>query len=212
MDELDPQRHALAPELETTITPKKKGKNRWRPPMRALHRDMGYFAVGLTFIYAVSGIAVNHIADWEPNYIEYERTHQLLIPIPEDDKSAGTLIQTQLGFDEPPQDVYRTEDELEFVFDGDTQVVVSLASGTALERGRESRPLIRVANWLHLNRGKKAWTYVADTYAVFLLFLAGSGMLMIPGKKGFKGRGWLFVAAGVALPVLYVVLSGGPGG
>ena len=100
----------------------------------------------------------------------------------------------------------------ELVFDGDTQVIVTLQSGAVLERGRQSRPLIRVANWLHLNRGKKAWTYVADTYAVFLLFLAGSGILMIPGKKGFKGRGWLFVAAGIALPVLYVVLSGGPGG
>lgn len=203
MDELDPESNTAAP---------KKGKNRWRPPMRALHRDIGYFAVGLTLVYAISGIAVNHIADWEPNYIEYERAHQLAEPVPEDDEAAAKLIQAQLGFEERAQDIYRTQDELELVFDGDTQVIVALQSGAVLERGRQSRPLIRVANWLHLNRGKKAWTYVADTYAVFLLFLAGSGMLMIPGKKGFKGRGWLFVAAGVALPVLYVVLSGGPGG
>ena len=32
---------------------------------------------------------------------------------------------------------------------------------------------------LHLNRGKKAWTYVADTYAVILLYLAVSGLFMI---------------------------------
>ena len=41
--------------------------------LRALHRDFGYIAVGLTFIYALSGLAVNHIADWDPNFENYER-------------------------------------------------------------------------------------------------------------------------------------------
>ena len=35
----------------------------WRPWMRAVHRDAGYVVVGLTFIYALSGIAVNHLTD-----------------------------------------------------------------------------------------------------------------------------------------------------
>jgi hypothetical protein len=70
--------------------------------------------------------------------------------------------------------------------------------------------LLRVANWLHLNRGKKAWTYVADGYAAFLLILAGTGLFMLPGRKGLIGRGGLLVALGVAVPVLYVTLSGGP--
>jgi hypothetical protein len=45
---------------------------------------------------------------------------------------------------------------------------------------------------------------------VLLLLLAGSGLFMIPGKKGLIGRGALIAAAGAAVPVLYVVLSGGP--
>jgi hypothetical protein len=40
----------------------------WRWWFRVLHRDVGYLCVGLTLIYAVSGIAVNHVADWNPNY------------------------------------------------------------------------------------------------------------------------------------------------
>ena len=44
---------------------------RWRPWLRAIHRDVGYFSVGLTFIYALSGLAVNHIAsDGECNWME----------------------------------------------------------------------------------------------------------------------------------------------
>ena len=36
-----------------------------RPWVRAIHRDLGYVAVGLTFVYAISGLAVNHVADWD---------------------------------------------------------------------------------------------------------------------------------------------------
>ena len=36
-------------------------KKRWRGWLRAVHRDFGYLAVGFTLIYAVSGIAINHI-------------------------------------------------------------------------------------------------------------------------------------------------------
>ena len=67
-----------------------------------------------------------------------------------------------------------------------------------------------MANWLHLNRGKKAWTYFADAYAAGLLFLAISGLFMIPGKKGLFGRGAVFLAIGIAVPVLYVTLSNAP--
>ena len=67
-----------------------------------------------------------------------------------------------------------------------------------------------MANSLHLNRGKAAWTYFADAYAVGLLFLALSGLFMIPARSGLLGRRGLLVGLGVALPVLYVTLSGGP--
>ena len=35
---------------------------------RIIHRDLGYLAVGLTLIYAISGFVVNHVQDWNPNY------------------------------------------------------------------------------------------------------------------------------------------------
>ena len=51
---------------------------------------------------------------------------------------------------------------------------------------------------------------MADAYAAALLFLSFSGMFMLPGRKGFLGRGAILVAIGVAIPVVYVQLSGGP--
>ena len=56
--------------------------------------------------------------------------------------------------------------------------------------------------------GRRPWTYYALTL-FFLLFLAFSGLFMIPGRKGLLGRGALIALVGAAVPILYVVLSGG---
>jgi len=42
---------------------------KWRKWNRVLHRDFGYFFVTMSIIYGISGIALNHINDWNPNYI-----------------------------------------------------------------------------------------------------------------------------------------------
>ena len=182
---------------------------RWRPRLRSLHRDVGYLLVGLTFVYAASGLAVNHIEDWDPNYTQWERTHALAAPLPEDEQAAAQAVLDQLEIDEMPIDVFLYEQELEIQL-ASRSLFVDGNAMTILDRGQKPRPLLRLANWLHLNRGKQAWTVVADAYAVLLLFLACSGMLMLPGKKGMAGRGWILVLIGAAVPIGYVVLSGGP--
>ena len=48
-------------------------KYNWRRWFRAFHRDIGYVAVALVLAYSLSGIAVNHIEDWNPNYTFDER-------------------------------------------------------------------------------------------------------------------------------------------
>jgi hypothetical protein len=178
--------------------------------LRALHRDAGYLAVGLTFVYALSGLAVNHIKDWDPNFRQVERTSRVATPLPPDDRAAAARVLSTLHIEETPREIYRAGNTaLEILFDKRT-LHVDTATGTVHEDGEEPRFFLRLANWLHLNRGKKAWSYIADGYAVFLLFLASSGLFMIPGRKGLVGRGALLVALGAAIPVLYVAFSGGP--
>ncbi|HEX8107122.1 MAG TPA: hypothetical protein VF516_05300, partial [Kofleriaceae bacterium] len=60
---VDPAARGLGPKI----------KNRWRAWLRAIHRDIGYLAVGFTLIYALSGIAMNHIDDWDPSFHSSER-------------------------------------------------------------------------------------------------------------------------------------------
>ena len=201
---------APADPTATTRPKEKRLAARLRPWLRALHRDAGYLAVGLTIVYALSGLAVNHVGQWDPNFSEVERTHQVAGPFPADDDAAARHVLDALGEKGQPREVYRADaTRLDIVFDQRT-FHADTESGKVVEEGQKPRFFLRLANWLHLNRGKKAWRYIADGYAVFLLFLASSGLFMIAGKKGLLGRGAVLATVGAAVPVLYVVLSGGP--
>jgi hypothetical protein len=181
---------------------------RWRAWLRAVHRDFGYVAVGFTLIYAVSGLAINHIKDWDPNFHATERT-LAIAPIPDavSDDEAVHLVTAAVGMGKP-DDVYRAGDEVRLGYADGTQVTAVGEQVTV--QARSPRFFLRIANWLHYNRGKKAWTYVADVYAVMLLYLAISGLFMIKGRLGLKWRGAVLVTAGVLVPLVYVAWSGGP--
>ncbi|GAB4567655.1 MAG: hypothetical protein Tsb0020_20380 [Haliangiales bacterium] len=189
-----------------------RARKRWRAWLRALHRDAGYLAVGLTVIYAVSGLAINHIDDWNPNFVTVSQTHQLTGTIPADEAAASRYVLEQLGIDETPRDAYLSGDtQLEIYLDN-RSLIVETDTGTVFDEAEEPRFFLRVANWLHYNRGKDAWTYIADTYALLLLFLATSGLFMLRGRQGLLGRGLILTLAGAAVPILYVTFAGGPGG
>jgi uncharacterized protein len=188
--------------------------------LRALHRDSGYLAVGLTFVYAASGLAVNHIADWDPNFTQIDRTvpvaldpalsHVRLTEDAPASRRVATATMRALGRDDAVKDVYAVDDShVDVTLEG-TMLYVDVGRGLVREEGQRERFLLRLANWLHLNRGKKAWTAIADGYAVLLLFLATSGLFMLPGKLGLLGRGAILTGVGALVPILYVVLSGGP--
>ncbi len=186
-------------------------KKRWRGWLRALHRDFGYLAIGFTVIYAVSGLAINHIADWDPNFTSSETTLKIAaIPAEVPDDVAVKRVTDAAGTGQP-DDVFRAGDELRLSYHDGTQVTAIGDTGEVTVQARSPRFFLRVANWLHYNRGKAAWTYVADIYAVLLLYLAISGIFMIKGRLGLKWRGAALISLGVAIPLGYVMLSGGPG-
>ncbi len=203
-----------------TDKPATKTPPQVRRLLRAVHRDMGYLAVGLTLVYAASGLAVNHIADWDPNFHSYESMHELGVLearregqtewSADEARALAAKALTKLGVAEAPQDVYASAvDQIDVTLNHRTLHVNPL-TGHVLDQGQKPRFLLRAANWLHLNRGKRAWRYIADIYAAGLLFLALSGMFMIKGTKGLLGRGAILVLIGVAIPILYVCLANSP--
>jgi hypothetical protein len=175
-----------------------------------LHRDAGYLVVGLTTIYALSGLAVKPISDWDPHFRNAREVRQVAIDRNASDEAQARDVLRALAITETPREIYRRTPTLFDIALEHRTLHVHSDTGRVVDDGQKPRFLLRVANWLHLNRGKKAWTYVADAYAITLLGLALTGMFMLAGKKGILGRGAVFVAIGIAVPLLYVTFSGGP--
>src|SRR5262245_8205463 len=114
-------------------------KRRWRAWLRAIHRDIGYVVVGLTVIYALSGLAINHIGTegWDPNYHSYER-ERTIAPIAADVPDDVALAQARaaLGVG-APRSWYRAGDELRLEYDY-KQITIIGDSGKVIEQGRKA--------------------------------------------------------------------------
>jgi hypothetical protein len=181
---------------------------KWRKWNNLLHRDIGYLSVGLTVVYAVSGVAVNHRADWNPSYdivsetVALENVHEL---DPLHDEFADAILE-RLDLEGTVRGTFRRSPTDVDIFLEDATVSVDLAAATAAYERVGERPVLRETNFLHLNEPKKLWTYVADVYAVLLAFLAISGMFVLKGKKGIKGRGAWLTVAGMLVPIVFLLL------
>lgn len=180
----------------------------WRKWNTAIHRDLGYLCAGLTIVYAASGLAVNHRADWNPNYAFRETTVSLEGVDLSDPTAPGFVggVLGQLDLDGHVRGTFRPHpDTVQIFLDGST-VTVDLASGSAAYEEVRERPGVRQANFLHLNEPKKLWTWMADLYAVALLVLAVTGLFVLRGRNGITGRGAWLTAAGVAIPAVFLLL------
>ena len=187
----------------------KKKKNRWRPKLRALHRDIGYAVAALCLAYAISGLAVNHIEDWNPNYT-FENEKVNLGALPQGDYQAMQDFVVQ-SLDINPKTVkgHFMETETTFrVFLDDTQEVsVDVRDGKGLYKRITTRTGLYEVNALHLNSIKGIWTWVADIFAVLLIFLTLTGIFMMKGKHSLARRGKWYFAAGVAVPIGFIWFS-----
>jgi hypothetical protein len=170
-----------------------------------VHRDLGYLFFGASVIYALSGISLNHIKDWNPNYIvetsvEYtDLTHEIGI----NDENVLSFLERINEKGNFKKYYYPNENSLK-IFIKNGSILVDINTGEAQLEKLSRRPIFHQFNYLHYNHSKKLWTWFADIYAVALLLLALGGLFMIKGKKGITGRGAWLTAIGILIPlVLY---------
>jgi len=180
----------------------------WRRWNNALHRDLGYLCAGLTLVYVVSGVAVNHIGDWNPNY-RIERREARVAPLRAPEAPSRPQVEEVLAALDLPREyrtTFRTDAATLRIFLDDGIVDLDVATGRATVELAERRVLLGAANALHLNHPKRLWTFVADLYAVALGLLALTGLFVLKGRTGITGRGAWLTAIGVAVPLLFLWL------
>ena len=176
---------------------------KWRKTLRVLHRDIGYFLSSLLLSYSVSGVAVNHIDDWNPNYSVTKKNIQVG-PVQVKGLSAiEKTVAKKLSISAESIRGRFQPDHSHFVIflQHGGEVRLNLKTGKGTWKDIAPRRGLFEANVLHLNHLKGAWSYVADGFAILLIFLSLSGLLMLKGSLGFAGRGKWFALAGLLVPV-----------
>ncbi len=179
----------------------------WRHLNHILHRDIGYLCIGLTIIYAISGLLVNHTSHgFNPSYIIEKKTAGVTPIRSGDQPDAGYVARVLEELEE--KSVYKnvamlSPGNLRIFVEGKT-IDVNLATGQVAIEKISRRKIFFEMNALHLNKPKGLWTWLADIYAVALLLLALTGMLMIRGRV--KWRGILLTATGFLIPLLYLLI------
>ncbi|HHK42648.1 MAG TPA: hypothetical protein ENJ50_09550, partial [Planctomycetaceae bacterium] len=166
---------------------------------------VGYLIVGMTLLYAVSGLAVNHIDDWNPNFIIHRRA--IRAPAVGEARSVDrTWIDTVLG---PLGEVrnYRAHDfptpkKVKIYLD-DGSVFVDLRTGEGVYESIRRRPIFYQINQLHIEP-RNVWLVFSDCYAASLIVVCITGMFVLKGKKGITGRGAWLTGAGFLIPLVFM--------
>ncbi len=176
---------------------------KWRKWNNILHRDIGYTIVALVLVYGISGLAVNHVADWNPNY-RIEKHVLKIEPIASQQKDEMILeARTKLQLSDGPKNSFRPDPETLQLFYDKRTYSIDLPTGNVLIEETKPRRVLYEMNQLHVNAPKKLWTLIADLFALALITMALTGLFMLKGPTGIAGRGKWFVAAGVLVPVAY---------
>jgi len=181
-------------------------KIKWRKWNRVLHRDLGYFFFGMTFIYGLSGIALNHIDDWDPNYII--KTIEFSVEPADEvgiDKNYILDILADFGLEADYKKHYYPNPGSLKVFIKNGSMSLNTSTGEGSIETIKRRPLFYEVNFLHYNPSA-LWTWFSDIFAASLIIIALSGMLIVRGKNGIKRRGLLLGLAGIIIPIILLYL------
>ncbi|MCK3685297.1 PepSY-associated TM helix domain-containing protein [Maribellus sp. YY47] len=178
-----------------------------RKLLRVLHRDFGYFIVGMTIVYALSGIFLNHRHDFNPDYNII--VEDFKFPVQQDGNYTADDIReilSEQSYNLSYKKHYLNSDGLIKVFIESGEAVMDPETGEGRFQLLERRPLIFEMNKLHKATLGTTWKWVSDIMAVVLLFVAVSGLFILKGKRGFTRWGWWLTIAGFIVPLVFAML------
>ncbi len=181
-------------------------KIKWRKWNRATHRDLGYFFFFMSIIYGISGIAINHVGDWNPNFIVTQKTI-----------NHGSAISPDISKQEVIELLEKYEEEYNFkkfyfpnpytlkIFLKGGIVLIDIETGNGMIEKMRRRPIFNEFDYLHYNP-VVWWTWFSDVYALGLVILATTGMFIVRGKNGITRRGAWITTVGIIIPIVFLLI------
>lgn len=180
----------------------------WRKLNNILHRDVGYFFFGMSIIYGLSGIALNHISDWDPNYDIQNKSINVdpaILNGSMTSEEVESVINSLNVKKKIKKHYYPTNRTLKVFLQGGA-LTLNTQTGSGFLETVDRRPIFYEVNYLHYNHTKFLWTWFSDLFAGGLMLLAITGLFVLGGKNGFKKRGVWFVLVGILIPLAFLLI------
>jgi hypothetical protein len=181
----------LKPKKEMNMEQKeKKSINQY---MRSLHRDIGFFVIGLIVIYSLSGVVLVYR---ETNFLKYETLVEKKLSPNTDLSELGKVLHLR------DFEVIKTEGEIVYFQNG----TYNKETGVAKYSAKELPLWINRLTNLHKSSSKSLVHWVTTVFGILLLFLAISSFWMFnTGSKLFR-RGIYFAVSGILVAIILVIL------
>lgn len=164
--------------------------------MRSLHRDIGFFSIGLIFIFSLSGLVLIYR---DTGFLRYERHHEKVLSPNLELSEVGNAIYFR------NLEISSTEGEVIFFQNGSYNQETGVVKYTT----KEFPDWIKRLNRLHTSASKKFTHWFSTTLAVMLLFLAISSFWMLKPKSKLFRRGIILAVTGILASIivlLFIVL------
>lgn len=189
-------------------TSKWTGLRKWS---RTIHRDLSYFFAGVIIIYAISGLLLNHKKDFNADYSIRQEKFQIPGNFPKTHadytKEYVISLLHPLGEEQNyTKHYFPDEGHMKVFIKGGSSLVVNTENGQAVYESIKKRPVLSALNRLHYNPGRW-WTIFSDIFAVSLLVITVTGIIMVKGPKGIRGRGGIELLAGIAIPLAFIFFT-----
>jgi hypothetical protein len=178
----------------------------WRKWLRILHRDFGYFIVGITIIYALSGILLNHRNDFNPDYKVLYRDVEVQLPTgpPFSENELKPVIELIDDF-VVYKSAYITRNGNLRIFINNGELLINPDTGKGQMEYLRKRAVFFEMNMLHRVATHSSWKWLSDAFMVILIFVTLSGIFILKGKNGFQKRGVWLILAGTIIPLVYMI-------
>lgn len=162
--------------------------------MRILHRYIGFFLIGFTIIYALSGIVLIYR---DTDFLKSEQTiEQQLAPNISEGDLARALHMRRFKVD-------KTEGDMVYFSNG----TYNKQTGNVVYTQKRQPFLIDKFNSLHKRASRNNISHIFSTiYGVLLLFLAISSFWMFKRKTKVFKKGLLFAAGGFVVAVIILFI------
>lgn len=180
---------------------------KFRKANRAIHRDVGYFCSSLILAYCISGLALNHVDDWNPDFIIQRDTIHFAENWTKEQVTPKEILLLSKPVGRTSYKVYDfpTPDQVKIYYD-QASLHVYLNDHWGLYEHIRRRPIFYQTNVLHRN-SVHGWKWASDVFAILLILLNLTGVIILKGKYGITGRGKWFILLGLIPPIVVLILQ-----